>query len=373
LEIRIIESTSASSATCSDVVLRTTATSRLVFRPELVNNPHDIAASVRGTFIYQRKTPKETWEDGPTDSLAKLKSGEGYQLEIKSAELLTLMGEVDALYKLHAKGGVPMGITELVAVDSTVAKLAGLPRAELQAYLSAHEAVGAQLLATLLDWVGEVHEPAALVPRLLSLGPAALRNLNVAVGLRRLKDALETWADNEGNPEEEFWQETLTEHSFVLEQVFAWPMVVVKGKAYVGGKSVFNTGGNLADFLVKNYFTSNAALLEIKTPAAALLNSKPYRDSVFNPSWDLMGAVQQVQNYRASLLHEFQAIKVPGLEAFDPRCVVIIGATSQLAFDEDMSRSFELYRASVSGVTIITFDELFEKTERLVHVLETAA
>jgi hypothetical protein len=38
-----------------------------------------------------------------------------------------------------------------------------------------------------------------------------------------------------------------------------------------------------------------------------------------------------------------------------------------------MSRSFELYRASVSGVTIITFDELFEKTERLVHVLETAA
>jgi hypothetical protein len=37
-------------------------------------------------------------------------------------------------------------------------------------------------------------------------------------------------------------------------------------------------------------------------------------------------------------------------------------------------RSFELYRSSVaSTVTILTFDEVFEKTRRLVQLLETAS
>jgi hypothetical protein len=264
-----------------------------------------------------------------------------------------------------------MGVTELVPVDSTIAKLTTLRRAELQTFLTAHEALGAQLLATLLDWVAEQRDPAALVPRLLSLGPTALRNLNVAVGLRRLKEALETWDDNAGNPDEEFWQETLTEHSFVLEQVFAWPMIIVKGKAYLGGKSIFNTGGSLVDFLVKNVLTSNAALVEIKTPATDLIEGQPYRDGVFNASWDLAGAVQQVLKYRASLVRDFKSIVPDGaVEAFDPRCVVIIGHTGSLAGDEEKKRSFELFRNNTSGVAVITYDELFEKTRRLVSLLE---
>jgi hypothetical protein len=356
------------------VVLRETAPTRLVFRPELVDNPNDMTAAVRGTFIYQRKSPKETWEDTATIPLSTLKTGEGYKLELKAAEVLNLVGKLTALYKMHAKGGIPIGVTELVPVDAAVAKLLNLRRHELQTFFSAHEALGARLLATLLDWAAGLHEPAALVPRLLALGPEAFRNLNVAMGLGRLKQALETWESNADNGDEEFWQRILTDHAFVLEQVFAWPTMIVKDKAYVGGKSIMNTGGSIVDFLVKNYLTTDAALVEIKTPATALLAAAPYRGGVYNVSADLGGAVMQVLSYRAALVREFQSLRIDGLEAFAPRCVVIVGTTAELADNDDTMRSFELYRSSVaSTVTILTFDEVFEKTRRLVQLLETAS
>lgn len=375
MDKRIIKSTSRSSAECSDIVLREGTTARLIFRPELVENPNDATAAVRGTFIYQRKGPKDLWENSATIPLSGLKKGEGFRLELHAGEVLNLFREIAALYRLHAKEGIPFGVTELVPVDSAVASLAALPRNEVRTYLSANRAVGEELLSSLLSWAAELDDPASLVPRLVSLGPSALSSLNVAVGLESLKQALRTWDANASNADEEFWQQALTEHSFVLEQVFSWPTMVVKGKAYVGGKSVLNTGGNIVDFLVRNYLTSNAALVEIKTPATKLL-ARPYRDGVYNVSEHLGGAVMQALNYRFSLQREFYSLKhgLPGgLEAFEPRCVVIIGTTAELQGDEDKLRSLELYRSHSPSVAVITFDELFEKTRRLVNVLESSA
>jgi hypothetical protein len=82
----------------------------------------------------------------------------------------------------------------------------------------------------------------------------------------------------------------------------------------------------------------------------------------------------QALSYRASLQRDFLSVRVDGLEAFDPRCVVIIGSTDELAGDDDMTRAFELYRSSIApSVTVITYDELFQRTRHLVNVLETTA
>ena len=244
-------------------------------------------------------------------------------------------------------------------------------RQQLRAYLTANRAVGEELLSLLLAWASEVSDAASLLTRLVSLGDGALRSLNVAVGLDALKQALRLWEDNAQNADEEFWQQALTQHSFVLEQVFSWPITIVKGKAYVGGKSVLNTGGNVVDFLVKNCLTNNAALVEIKTPATKLL-SRRYRNTVYNVSEDLGGSVMQVLIYRFSLQRDFYSLKHGvALEAFEPRCVVIVGNTAEVR-DDDKARAVELFRRHSSGVSIITFDELFEKTKRLVSVLENA-
>jgi Domain of unknown function (DUF4263) len=373
MDRQTIKSTSLSSATCSDVVLRENETTRLVFRPQLVDNPHDNAAAVNGVFLFQRKGKKDEWANTATIPLSSLKKNEGMKLELHAAEVLHLFKTLSDLYRLHARDGIPLGQTELVRADSILAKLSAIPRSELRVYLSAQHAIGANLLSDLLAWATEVDVPELLVPRLISLGESKLRTLNAAVGLSRLKRAIATWEEQANMDDEEFWQQSLAGNSFVLEQVFAWPATIVKGKAYVGGKSVLNTGGNVVDFLVKNYFTNNAALVEIKTPATKLLG-KRYRAGIYNPSEDLSGAVMQVLNYRHTFQRDYYSLThgvKGGLEAFEPRCVVIIGSNQQMEND-DMTKTLELFRNQWLSVAVITFDELFAKTRRLIEVLEGA-
>ena len=51
--------TSSNSAVCDDIVLKENSMSRLLFRPEIVNNEKNPEASVRGCFIYQKKRKKK--------------------------------------------------------------------------------------------------------------------------------------------------------------------------------------------------------------------------------------------------------------------------------------------------------------------------
>ncbi len=61
---------------CSDFVLRETKTTRLVFRPLMVQNEKQANASVKGTFIFQRKGHNEEWSDILTEPLSSLKKGD---------------------------------------------------------------------------------------------------------------------------------------------------------------------------------------------------------------------------------------------------------------------------------------------------------
>ena len=369
-----VHSTSAKSAEVSDIVLRQTQTTRLIFRPMLVENPSDSRAAVNGIFVFQRKGVKDTWTNTTTIPLSNLKKDEGYKLEISSKEVLKLFEGLADLYELHAQEGVPRGTTEYVRVNRKFAQLVAMSESQLRQILAANDAMGMDLLAKLLSWATDADDPRSLVTRLIGLGPANLRKLNVAVGLQSLKLAIAKWHDNENVDDEEFWQNTLTENSFVLEHVFSWPVTIVKGKAYLGGKSVMNRGGKIVDFLLKHQITTNAALVEIKTPATDLLGGE-YRAGIFTPSEDLSGAVMQVLAYKHSLERDYLTITAGQsrlFEAFDPPCVVIVGNAERQLSTADRRQSFELLRGQHHGVRVITFDELFGKTEQLVEVLESS-
>ena len=78
------------------------------------------------------------------------------------------------------------------------------------------------------------------------------QNLNDLIwrgyALENLQGALQLWKDNKDNKSEEFWQQTILQNPVVLSQVFAFPVVVVEDKAFIGGKKVDNTGGNIGIF-----------------------------------------------------------------------------------------------------------------------------
>jgi hypothetical protein len=363
-----IHSTSRHHAVSSDIIVRDGEQTRLVFRPEIVDNTSNPAACVRGTFLYMRKGKAEQWEDFETRPLSSFKKGDQFQLEIKSGELLPLLQSLGALYRLHRAQGVPQGRLELVKIEQHLAKLLQLSEPELNDFLSANRESAIKTLRRVLHWLANrppTEDNSAT-------GDAELPELNALVGLANLRAVLKMWNDNSENSKEEFWQALLATHSFVLSQLFAYPVVVIKEKAYVGGKRIDNRHGNLADFLCRAPTTGTAVLVEIKTPKTPLLGPK-YRQ-VFPPSHDLGGAISQVLEYRESLMREVHTLQQgqgTEISSGEPRCLVIVGCCARELIDDVRKRSFEHFRERLGGVTVVSFDEVFDRIGNLVKLLET--
>lgn len=184
---------------------------------------------------------------------------------------------------------------------------------------------------------------------------------------KRIVDILAVWDGNRHNADEQFWQLTFNENSYVLSQVFAVPVVFVQEKAYVGGMRMDRTEARFVDYLFSAESSQEAILIEIKTPVTKIIGSK-YRGGVFAPSSELSGAVVQLLRYRTELVRNLRTLaekaKHP-VSAFSPKCVLLVGNAAEQLNDADKRDSFEHYRAGLRDVEIVTYDELFRKVEVL--------
>lgn len=364
--------TSRNSALTDEIALRETTITRLVFRPLIVNNVHDKNAAIKGAFVFQRKNQKDQWIDYRNLSLSNLKATEWVKLEIKSEELLKLVTNLNELYSLHAQEGIPRQKAQFIKVESHIDALLRADKSELLRILEIKKETGLQIFLRLLDWFAKTSNREQVVSRLESLEADGLQKLNTLIGIGNLKTALTTWNENKGNPNEEFWQRTLSKFSFVLSQVFSFPVIVLKDKAYVGGKGIENSRGNVVDFLIANKLTRNAALIEIKTPKTKIV-AQGYRGDIHNISSEIVGAVMQVSNYRDTLLKQFNVLSqesADDFDAFDPLCMVIAGNTQNEKMSRNQRKSFELFRNGLKDVRVITYDELFAKVQILIDLLE---
>lgn len=100
-----------------------------------------------------------------------------------------------------------------------------------------------------------------------------------------------------------------------------------------------------------------------------LVSKKEYRGGVLAPSSKLVGAVVQILDQIDKLRSDIYRIKalnpLQELEAYGIKGVVLAGMIP----DAERKRSFELYRSSLSGLSIITFDELLAKLKSLRELL----
>lgn len=242
----------------------------------------------------------------------------------------------------------------------------------LSQFLEISQKAGIDVIARLIEWITTMSQAEDIVNVLETLNVDNLQKLNAAVGLSNLKHVLKIWKNNIDNNCEEFWQCVLTQNPFLFAQLFSFPVIILENKAYVGGKSISNRGGNIIDFLCANHLTRNAVLIEIKTPLTKLLGSQ-YRGDIYNISNDLSGSTIQVTNYKNSLMQNYTTLvnsEEDGFEAFDPKCIVIIGNIETELINLKQRKSLELFRMGLKDVQIITYDELFGKVEFLVNLLE---
>jgi hypothetical protein len=363
-----IRSTSRASATVSDIVLRDGDLTRLVFRPEMVDNEGNPEACLRGTFIYQKRGKKDEWTDVETASLNTLKKGDNYQLLIKSGELLHLMKSLGPLYRLYwRRQGIPARRMELVKLEQRLAALVTLSQPELNALLDANQGDAVKTLNGALRWAASSQSLAAL----LQNDPDSMLALNATIGAAALQEAVTIWNANKDCDDENFWHDCLQQRPFLLSQLFHYPVVLIRDKAYVGGKLLDNRHGSVADFLAKTKTTGAAVLIEIKTPCTALLASE-YRQDVYPWSSDISGALSQVLHQRSAMARDVLQLREDideQLEADMPRCVVLAGNVSQQLETRAKRRSFERIRENLHGVQVIGFDELFERAAGVLRLL----
>ena len=143
------------------------------------------------------------------------------------------------------------------------------------------------------------------------------------------------------------------------------------------------TRGKRADAVMRSHGAiGTICFVEIKTHETRLLDgSAPYRTGCWAPSKELAGAVAQVQgtvaaavkNLYGALILRDEVGDPTGEQVFNfkPRAFVVIGSLGEFVGENgsnhDKIRSFELYRNSIQGIEIITFDELFERCRFIVQ------
>ena len=227
-------------------------------------------------------------------------------------------------------------------------------------------------IISLLKWITETDNLEPLVVKLAEMGIDDLSRINSVIGVTNLRKILELWDSEKQNSSEDFWQSTFSSNPWVISQVFSFPVVIMKEKAYLGGKAIDNIGGNIVDFLYQNQVTANVALVEIKTPMTKLLASQ-YREKIFSISSFLTGAINQTLNYREEMEKSFYAISAESANRFaviNPKCLLIIGSLENEQLDDIQKKSFEIFRSDLKNVEIITFDELFAKIKLLLELFE---
>ncbi len=359
------KSTSRSSADAEPITLRETTTTRRLFRPTVVDNQKNPAASVRGTLAHQRKGAKGSWEDYSAFPLSALRDGEWVKLDLHAEELLRLFEELQALYALSARHGVPLGEREFIEVGRNVKAILDQP--ELAGRLLSD--VELDLLGAFVRWLAD--NPAEAVTRLQrdvsTEHLSAFDSLLAAARLRQFKDEFHT---NATNKSESFWSDLFKRSSWVIARLFSHPFVLIHDRAYVGGKFITNKGGSVADFLYENRLTGNVLIVEIKTPTTPLLEGED-RNRVFPLSQAVTAAVAQVLTYRRTLMEQYRQLR--GDEetwaAFSPKCLVLTGSIKQEKMNSHMRQSFELQRSQLRDVDVVTYDELSVQIDAVLELV----
>jgi hypothetical protein len=234
-----------------------------------------------------------------------------------------------------------------------------------------------KLKLSVKDKTSLVEEVSKRVSDLKRAAPEKLFRLHRNIELVNLDTIIERYKALLASPikAEKRWQKLFDLNPFILSMVFGYPIVSVLREATVAGPKLDGRGAKIADFLMKNPTTSNAALVELKTPQQELLAASPYRGKsdahpVYPPHPGLSGAVSQIldQRYRlqkdiATHLSNNEGLV---LKTYHVDCVVVAG---RLPTDSVQTQALDIYRYGLKDVRIVTFDELLVKLESLRELL----
>lgn len=359
-----INTTSRYSADVSDKVLKKTSTTRLVLRPEIIENPHDANACVKIALVHQRKSTSTAWEDIPVKPLSSIKAGEEVKLPLDSQTTLELFQQLNNLYKIGTKGNFRLGETslvvgreeEIIQTDASRAKVIKSLLAKGHSYAI---------------WMALVRE-----------NPDLATQLSYARIHEERKKALQEFHSNLGQTQgENWWQEFFERNTWLFGYGLRYQILKpIQGQPHYGGTTVSGKGMEKGDFLERTEAEVKfTVLVEIKKPNTSLFGIKPYRNGAWQLSEELTGGIAQLQaNCRRWELDGSQAeqnreeLQEEKIYSVQPKGILVIGNTKELTKPAKRN-TFELFRRNIINPEILTFDELYERAKYIVEHTDNPA
>lgn len=191
----------------------------------------------------------------------------------------------------------------------------------------------------------------------------------------------------ENKRKEDVWQDFFEHNSWIfgygLQLLACEGLDFEKLEQTVVGNDIVDGAGKRIDALLKTKGSISKILFcEIKTHDPNILIESYERPGVYVPAKELRGAVAQIQKtihkitvkLQANYLKPTQTNGDPTGEEIlfvKPRGIVVIGKLDDFKTSEGINyeklSSFELYRQQVSGIEIVTYDELFERAKFIVE------
>lgn len=177
--------------------------------------------------------------------------------------------------------------------------------------------------------------------------------------------------------DESAWQNFFRDNTFALKQIFAAPVAFYGEQLQLRIADMHGAGGQIADFVLANTLTRSMVVVEIKTPATALMMKSKYRGksgaAVYAPDSGLSGAIAQLQAQMGSARTDFDRIvgQTTGAAPIDTKVIrgaVIAGRLDSLG--ELQKDSFMRYRDGLHGIEVITFDEVLARLLALQQMLK---
>lgn len=232
-----------------------------------------------------------------------------------------------------------------------------------------------------------------LIEELLTNGSIDSRDL-VNVGYRKQQvriferlliedDFINEYATQNSIPvsqKEKVWQYFFQKNKWIFGYGLDYRFLdIIQREASISGTDLAGRGQEFADFLTgcENF----TVLVELKRPDTNLFGPDSNRSGCWKLSNDLIGAVSQILEQKASWQIEsegdnnFDTNGDPIIQkTFDPKTILIIGNTSQFAGDNRENRTkaktFELFRRDSRNIEILTYDEVYKRAKYLIDSQE---
>lgn len=344
-------STSKATMNVSSIVLKETSTTRILFLPTWV---HESENPLRGGFKFQRKGLNDIWEDFTPKSMSSLKKDEEYTLNLDGEAIANLFSSLEEVKAVLSEHGHSYGVRSFNFSETNANEI--------------------------LLQIGEIQNRELVIEQLKKLEGENFENLGSAIGRARLENIIETFEQNMVNNQESFWQSFFESNTWILQQIFAFPVIYLNGETYLGGKNSNGRqgqGGSATDFLCKNGSNGSFAVVEIKTPSCKLVGSlyrgegNGNRNDLYSVHSELSGGIIQVENQINTAIEYFShavGADYEGINHLSPAGVLIAGNYSNMSTIE--KKSFDLFRKSLGKNQVYTFDELLEKIKLLKIVYE---